>query len=84
MLVIELDDSSHRLEHRQKRDAFVDDVLCSADIPLLRVPVQRGYRTQELAAAIRERIGTESQLAATELTWPDCLFSTLTDSEPAG
>ena len=42
LLVIELDDKTHRREDRQARDAFVDDVLRKAGIPILRFkPSQR-------------------------------------------
>lgn len=43
ILAIELDDKSHDLLHRQKRDAFVDKALESAFIPILRIKVKKGY-----------------------------------------
>lgn len=43
LLCIELDDSSHALPHRKKRDVFIDKSLDSADIPILRVKASRGY-----------------------------------------
>jgi len=51
-LVIELDDRSHDRVDRRERDAFVDDVLASAGIPILHVRWQRSYDTQALAQQI--------------------------------
>jgi very-short-patch-repair endonuclease len=51
-LVIELDDRSHARADRRERDAFVDDVLASAGIPILHVRWQRSYDTQALAQQI--------------------------------
>ena len=49
---IELDDASHARADRQARDEFVEKVFAAASLPLLRVPVQRGYTLQELSARI--------------------------------
>lgn len=46
--VIELDDRSHEATSRMKRDAFVDDVLKSAAIPVLHVKAAQGYNVQSL------------------------------------
>jgi len=58
ILCIELDDSSHSLPHRKKRDIFVDKSLDTANIPILRVKVTRGYDMaflqKELKLAIRK------------------------------
>lgn len=40
---IELDDSSHHLNNRQKRDEFLNGVCNAAGIPLIRVPAKMGY-----------------------------------------
>ncbi|MEM6811263.1 MAG: DUF2726 domain-containing protein [Pseudomonadota bacterium] len=40
---IELDDKSHNLPHRRKRDIFVNKAFESANIPLVRFEVSRGY-----------------------------------------
>lgn len=45
---IELDDSSHKRNDRQERDAFVDDVFHAANLPLLRFPVQHVYSHDEI------------------------------------
>ena len=49
---IELDDSSHKRSDRQERDAFVDDVFRTANLPLLRFPVQRSYGRDEIVSKI--------------------------------
>lgn len=48
LVVIELDDSSHRFEDRRRRDAFVDQVLSSVGLPVLHWPAQRTYNKSEL------------------------------------
>jgi uncharacterized protein DUF2726 len=48
VVAIELDDSSHREQRRRDRDAFVDQVLAAAGIPIVHVAAQRGYRLDEL------------------------------------
>ena len=52
LLIVELDDSSHRRPDRQERDAFVDAALASAGLPVLHVRWQRGYDPLMLAAQI--------------------------------
>lgn len=56
VLGVELDDSSHAHEDRQKRDAFVESAFAAAGLPLLRVPVQRAYNPQELAEKITDAV----------------------------
>lgn len=56
-LVVELDDASHDRADRKARDAFVDDVLASAGIPILHVRWQRTYDGTELSHLIHEKIG---------------------------
>jgi hypothetical protein len=43
LLVIELDDKTHRLPDRQTRDVFVDEALQAAGVAILRVPAAREY-----------------------------------------
>ena len=52
LLVIELDDASHRAADRQARDQFKDAVLTAAGIPVLRVPARSGYSETDLRAMI--------------------------------
>ncbi len=59
-LVIELDDRSHRLPARQKRDEFFDAALAVASVPVLRVPVRRGYSPEELRQQITEVLSERS------------------------
>lgn len=43
ILCIELDDKSHNRPDRIKRDHFVNKALKVSNVPLLRVPVSKGY-----------------------------------------
>jgi LPXTG-motif cell wall-anchored protein len=43
LLCIELDDKSHQRPERMKRDKFLNQALETAKVPLLRVPVLKGY-----------------------------------------
>jgi hypothetical protein len=52
-LAIELDDSSHSRASRRERDSFVEAALGAAGLPLLRVPVRRGYSPHDLGEMIR-------------------------------
>lgn len=52
VLAVELDDRSHRRPDRAERDAFLDDALGGAGLPLLRVPARHTYSTQALAAEL--------------------------------
>lgn len=53
ILVIELDDRTHRLPDRQDRDVFVDQALAAAGVAILRVPAAREYDLEDL----REQVG---------------------------
>ena len=56
LLAVELDDASHDRRDRRDRDAFADKALAVADLPILRVPAQRGYAPGELRGLIEERL----------------------------
>lgn len=56
MLVIELDDKSHKLETRQIRDAYVDGILEKANIPILHQKVKAHYDSAEVYDAIISKI----------------------------
>ena len=56
MLVIELDDASHGAGGRMARDGFVNAVLQTAELPILRVPVKSSYNPQELADQIQKAL----------------------------
>ena len=45
---IELDDSSHRQTKRKERDAFLEEAMQGAGIPLYRFAVKREYDPQEV------------------------------------
>jgi hypothetical protein len=49
---VELDDRSHQAPDRQRRDAFVDRVFATAELPLVRVPVRRAYLPDEIRAMV--------------------------------
>jgi len=59
ILVIELDDSTHKRADRMKRDTFVDEALAVANIPIVHVPVKQSYDSNELGklfkAAVQQR-----------------------------
>ena len=52
VIVIELDDSSHRQPVRAARDRDVNRILEIAELPILRVPVRRTYNPAEIAKQI--------------------------------
>lgn len=59
VLVVELDDSSHKREKTQERDEFVDQALGDAGLPILRVPVQASYDPAALRADIQQLLRKE-------------------------
>ena len=59
-LVIELDDRSHDLPARRERDQFFDAALKVASVPVLRVPVRRGYSPDELRRLVQESLPERS------------------------
>jgi very-short-patch-repair endonuclease len=48
LIAVELDDSSHRLRHRQARDRDLNRILEIASLPILRVTVCRAYDAAEI------------------------------------
>jgi len=52
VLVIELDDLSHRRRARRVRDQFVDAALLAAGVPLVRVRAASAYRPTDVRAAL--------------------------------
>lgn len=57
---IELDDASHEQTARRKRDAFLDESLRTAGVPLLRYRVRRDYDVE----AVRHRVFATLRRAA--------------------
>lgn len=52
--VVELDDQSHGREDRAGRDAFLDQALAGAKIPVVHFPAKKGYVVQEVRAKLAE------------------------------
>jgi len=66
VLAIELDDASHNRKDRQDRDAFVDQALAAAGLPILRITATRTYSIaeiqQQIVAALPNSTPPNSQL----------------------
>jgi len=56
LLAIELDDKSHAREDRQQRDLFLNELFAASSVPLIRFPVQKTYRSEEIAQRINEAL----------------------------
>lgn len=54
LVCLELDDSSHQRKDRIERDQFVNQAFESADLPLIRVPLQSSYDTNKLRDTIQQ------------------------------
>ncbi len=48
LLIIELDDSSHKKDNRKERDIFVDKAFSSANLPIIHIPVNFSYDINNL------------------------------------
>jgi very-short-patch-repair endonuclease len=58
LAVIELDDRSHALQERQRRDLFLNQALLSAGIPLLRVRAAAWYDLTDLREEVEKTLLT--------------------------
>lgn len=58
LVVIELDDVSHKSESAKQRDADKDRALMAAGLPILRVPAQRTYDGRKILSQINAAIDT--------------------------
>jgi len=56
VVAIELDDASHDAEDREERDDFVDAVLRTAGLPLVRIRAKRGYVLDELREILKPHL----------------------------
>ena len=56
LLVIESDDYSHERDDRAERDAFVDEALGTAGLPILHITAKHSYIPKELAEAIQQKL----------------------------
>ena len=61
VLVIELDDSSHRKSNRIERDRFLNFALADADLQILRVEVTKNYDPVKLREQIRSQLSQTSE-----------------------
>lgn len=58
LLAIELDDSTHTTHNKRiERDIFVNKAFAVAKVPLLRIPVQKYYKSDNLINLIHQSIG---------------------------
>jgi hypothetical protein len=57
---IELDDASHDRRDRQQRDDFVNTVVNTAGLPLLRIPAKTGYSPQDILAKVIPHLQAEN------------------------
>lgn len=57
LLVVELDDSSHKQEDRIERDKFKDETFQAVGLPCLRIELQEKYEWESLRQQIKEKIG---------------------------
>ncbi len=64
LFAIELDDSSHERADRVERDAFVDSVFEAAQLPLLHIPVQLSYNTNDLGALFKDTLQKKNRPAS--------------------
>lgn len=55
LLVIELDDSSHRRRDRMERDAFVNQVMATIGLPIWHVPCASRYSVADLRQGVAKR-----------------------------
>jgi len=62
--VVELDDRSHALSHRRERDAFVDNALAAAGIPILHMPAQKRYSVAKLRDQVLDCLESEGSTLA--------------------
>lgn len=54
---VELDDSSHNAARQRERDAHQNAAFAAAGLPLVRLPVKRGYSGVALETALAEALG---------------------------
>jgi hypothetical protein len=56
VLVVELDDKSHDKADRRERDKFVNEVLASISLPIMRWPALSSYNMGELTQVLRQKM----------------------------
>jgi hypothetical protein len=60
--VIELDDRSHDRPDRRRRDAFIDEAMGSADIPILHLAARRSYEVNEVKRLLTDVLGIGTEI----------------------
>lgn len=65
LLVIELDDKSHKNPKRSERDELVDDILKTVGLPILHVQAKNSYSIRELMEQISTLTGIKPSLPET-------------------
>lgn len=68
LCAIELDDSSHDKPERQKRDAFLEAALKSANLPLFRFKANHAYKSKEIKEAIKSAVDLPIDIAPSLLS----------------
>jgi hypothetical protein len=63
VMAIELDDCSHDDEDRQSRDRFVDQVLGSVGLPIIRVRAKHAYKREEVRRMLSPHVRVQSPVA---------------------
>ncbi|MHA3774730.1 DUF2726 domain-containing protein [Verrucomicrobiota bacterium sgz303538] len=64
LVILELDDRSHREASRRERDAFIDEAITAAGLPILHVPAQRSYSARKLRTQILDLLHTGGAVIA--------------------
>lgn len=68
LCAIELDDSSHDKPERQKRDAFLEAALKSANLPLFRFKANHAYKSKEIKEAIKSAVELPLDMSLTTIS----------------
>jgi translation initiation factor 2 gamma subunit (eIF-2gamma) len=55
---IELDDKSHALDRRKRRDRFLNEAFAAANIPLIRIRAEARYDIAAISETIERHLAT--------------------------
>lgn len=66
LLVIELNDSSHKNYVNAERDKFKDETFIAAGLPFIRMQIQEKYNPDELRKQIQDKITSNHQSRQTD------------------
>jgi len=58
--IVELDDSTHERNDRRQRDAFVDQALSAAGIPIFHIPAKQTYSVNAIRSALFSEVKVPS------------------------